>query len=184
MPWTAAARQKLRDLILNSNLELRGIVQLLDSDGDGVVGLEDLKRALQKVGVAATDHNVRLLLRTAPRTAGGDVDVWSFLPLLGAALPASATDEGLAKQLKPVVAMLGRSGLGMTDLFQVCCLWMHYSAGRALRKPAPPAQLRPQHIPQAVTPELRLFHPDQDVSVCVCVSCGGSIVFFEGRLAS
>ena len=115
--WTMTARQRLRDFILRSNLDLKGIVALLDSDRDGVVSPEDLQGALKRAGLSTSDYQARLMLRSSAGGENNNVNVYKFVLRLGAAPPNA--DSAMGKQLDAVRALLTRSGVGLSDLFQV-----------------------------------------------------------------
>ena len=73
-----AAPKELSDFF-DVTLALKQIIQLFDSDGDGLVSPQEFKQALQAANIGLPETQINAILRVIERDERGRLDVKTFL---------------------------------------------------------------------------------------------------------
>ena len=77
--WEYKVVHKAYEAMLNTDLALKQIIQLFDSDGDGLVSPQEFKQALQAANIGLPETQINAILRVIERDEQGKLDVKTFL---------------------------------------------------------------------------------------------------------
>jgi len=77
--WEYKVVHKAYEAMLNTDLALKRIIELFDSDGDGLVSPQEFKQALQAANIGLPETQINAILRVIERDDQGKLDVRTFL---------------------------------------------------------------------------------------------------------